>query len=104
MPSEISALSKSLHAILTLEGSLSSMLAEVVPQVAALFEQTATAVKLALEKELNTLRFRIAYFECLVPFFWDVCESFGVDVVGHTDAVGFCLTYNIGFVKRISIV
>jgi hypothetical protein len=102
--SKVSTLGESLETILTLKGPLSSMFAEVVPQVAALFEQTATAVKLTLEEELYTLGFRIAYFESLVPLLRDVCEGFWIHVVRHTHAVCFRLTYNICFVKRISII
>ena len=50
MATQISTLGEVLRALGTLKWSLTSMLSEVVPEVAALLEDTVTALVLAFEE------------------------------------------------------
>ena len=50
MTTKISTLSKSLIAELTLEWSLTSVLAEMIAKIAAFFKKTTTSFKAALEE------------------------------------------------------
>lgn len=52
------------------------MLAEVVPQVAAFLEDTATVWVAALEVKLYTLSFWVLHADRLVPLLRDALEGF----------------------------
>lgn len=68
MPAKVSALGESLLAFRAAEGSQTSMLSEVVAEIAALLEGAGTAWILTLKKELNSLSVRVLDLDGLVPF------------------------------------
>ena len=55
MAPQISTLGECFRASGTFKWPLASVLPEVIPEVAALLEDTVTALVLALEEQLNTL-------------------------------------------------
>ena len=72
---EVSALSEGLLAIGARERSLASVLAEMVPQIAALFERAIAARVLALEVKFDAMGFLILHLDGLVPLSWDALEG-----------------------------
>ncbi len=75
VPSQVAALGECLLAEGALEGSLASVLPEVVAQVAALFEDTATSRVFAFEVQFHTLCLRILNTNSLVPLFRNSIEG-----------------------------
>lgn len=75
MPAEITALSKGLLAERALEGPQAGVLAEVVPQVAALLENASAVRVSALEIELHALGFGVLDPDSLVPLLRDAFEG-----------------------------
>lgn len=71
---KIAALSESLLAQGTGEGSLTSMLSEVVAQVTALLENTFTTSMPTFEVKFDALRDKVFDLDCLVPLLWDSLE------------------------------
>ena len=67
MSAKVSTLGKGLSAELAAEWSGSSVLAEVISQVAGLFEYRAAAGYHALELQFHPLRFWVSNLDCLVP-------------------------------------
>jgi len=76
MTPKVTALSERLVAELTVEGSLPSVLAEVVPQIAALLEDTLAVEVLAAEIKFDALAFLIFDLNGLVPLARDTLERF----------------------------
>lgn len=72
---KIAALSEGLLAQSTGEGSLPSMLSEVVTEVAALLEDTLAPGMPAFEVEFDALRDKVFNLDCLVPLLWDSLEG-----------------------------
>ena len=75
MPSQIATLSEGLSAPRTLEGSLASVLPEMVAQVAALFENTVAPLELAFEVQFESLSLPVLHLDGLVPVVWNARES-----------------------------
>ena len=69
MTSQVTTLSKSFLTKRAFEGSESSMLAEMVSQVATFLEDTATVRILTFEVELHPLGFRVLNSDSLMPLF-----------------------------------
>ena len=87
MAAKIATLGEVLSANVTLVGPLHSVLAEVVPQVAALAEHGFAFLELAAEVELGALRLTVVNFYRLVPLLRNtlkmlVLRSFTVDDSG----------------------
>ena len=75
VPTKISRLGKGLVAISTQKGSLAGVLSEMVPQIAWLFEDTATIGVHALEVQLYPLCLRIPDLYGFVPIWGNALES-----------------------------
>ena len=67
MAAQVSALSERLLTNVTLEGAHISVLAEVVPQVAALAKESIAVGDLAAEVELDALRVLVVHLHYFVP-------------------------------------
>ena len=78
MPAEVAALSECLVALGALERSHPGVLSEVVPQIAALLEDTVTAFVLTLEEQFDALCLRITHLNRFVPRVRDPGEGFHV--------------------------
>lgn len=72
---KIAALSKGLLAQRTGEGSLTSMLSEVVAKIAALLEDALAPCMPAFEVKFDALRDKVFDLDCLVPLLWDSLEG-----------------------------
>jgi len=72
---QVSTLCKGLLAIGALEGSLSCVLSEMVPQVAAFLEDASTVWVFAFEIELYSLGLGVLYADSLVPLLGNSFES-----------------------------
>ena len=75
MSSEVSTLGESFLAEWTFERTQTRMLSEVIPQIAALFENTGTVRIPTLKIELDSLSFRVLDPDSLVPLFRYAFES-----------------------------
>jgi len=75
---EISTLGEGLHALGACEWALACVLAEVVSQVAALFEDGAAVRVAAFEIKLNSHCFRVTHFDSLMPRSRNTLEGFGL--------------------------
>ena len=64
---EISTLSEGLHALRACEWTLSCMFAEVISQIATLFEDGTTVRVPAFEIKLDPHCFRVPHFDSLMP-------------------------------------
>ena len=78
MAAQISTLCESFRAPGAFEWSLASMLSEVIPEVAALLEDTVTALVLAFEEQLDTLGQFILHLNSFVPVVRNTGKSFRV--------------------------
>lgn len=67
MAAQVSALSERLLTNVTLEGAHISVLAEVVPQVAALAKESIAVGDLAAKVELDALRVLVVHLHYFVP-------------------------------------
>lgn len=72
---QVAALGEGLLAEGALEGAEACMLAEVVPQVATLLEDTAAVRIPALEVELHSLSLWVLHADGLVPLLRDTLEG-----------------------------
>lgn len=72
---QVSALREGLLAESAGEGSLACVLAEVVSEVAALFENTVAAWILAFEEQLDAVSLLVLHLDSLVPLSRDSCEG-----------------------------
>ena len=75
VPPQIAALGEGLLAPWALEGSLASVLPEVVTEVAALLENAAAPFELAFEVQFESLSLLVLHLDCLVPVVWNARES-----------------------------
>lgn len=71
---QVAALGEGLLALRAREGPLSGVLAEVVPEIAALFKNGAAAAVSALEVELHAHCLLVAHLDGLVPVAWDALK------------------------------
>ena len=78
MAAKVAALSERLVALGALERPHPGMLPEVVPQIAALLEDTVTAFVLTLEEQFDALCLRITHLNRFVPRVRDTGEGFHV--------------------------
>ena len=60
---------------LTFEWAVRGVLAEVIPQVTALAEDSMAALVLAAEVQLHTLASVVAHAHNIVPLIWDSVEG-----------------------------
>ena len=78
MATQIAALREELPADFTLVGPLHRVLAEVVPQVAALAEHGLAPFKPAPEVQFGSLRFAVVDFDSLMPLLGDALKLLGI--------------------------
>lgn len=76
MSTKVTTLCECFLAVGTLKRTLSCMFSEMVPQIAALFENTLTVRVFALEIQLHSLSFRILHSNGLMPLFRYAFEGF----------------------------
>lgn len=76
MSAKVATLSEGLQAEGAFEGPHTCVLPEVVPKIAAFFENTATSLVFAFEVELDSLSFWILNSDGLVPLLWNTIEGF----------------------------
>lgn len=77
---QVAALGEGFEAHGTGKGPLAGMLAEVVPQVAALLENALAASMLALEVQFDALRFQMLDLHSLMPLSGNTGEDLGLNV------------------------
>lgn len=81
MSSQVSTLCESFVAEGAGEWSLSSVLSEVIPQVATLLENTVAPWILALKEKLHSLSVRVLHLDRLVPLLRDSRKGVGLEVL-----------------------
>ena len=74
MPAKVAALSECLVALRTVVGPLTCVLAEVIPQIAALLEDLFAARVHTSEILLDALCHFMFHLNGLMPLFWDAVE------------------------------
>ena len=79
MSTEVSTLRERLAAQLTSKGPCTSVLAEVISQVATFLEHAPTSIILALEVEFDAPSGFVLHLNCLMPLSRDVLEKFGLE-------------------------
>jgi hypothetical protein len=77
VPSQVATLSEVLPAEATLEGSLASVLSEVVPEVARFLKDTPAVRILAFEEQLGPLGLWVPNFNGTMPLTWDSFKCLG---------------------------
>lgn len=76
MTSKIATLRECFLTLWTSEGSLPSVLSEMVPQIAALLEDWPAASVTTLEIQLDAHGIIVAHLDCLMPIVWDALKCF----------------------------
>ncbi len=76
MSAQVSALRKLLLALWARERPQTSVLTEVIAQIAALFEDGAAAPVTAPEVKLDAPARSVSHLNCLVPVAWHASEKF----------------------------
>ena len=84
---QVATLCKGFVALWAAKRPETSMLTEMVTQVATLLECRSATRVLALKEKLNTLRMRILDLDRLVPFFWNALEMFRRKILMRFDPV-----------------
>lgn len=77
MSAKISTLSEGLSTVVARERSLTSVLSEMVSEVATFLKGTITVRVLAFKEQLDTLRCRVLHFNSLMPLFRDTNKGLG---------------------------
>jgi hypothetical protein len=78
--SQVATLSEVLSAEATLEGSLASVLSEMIPEVARFLKDTTTVRISAFEEQLGSLSVWVPNFDSAMPLTWDSFECFGASL------------------------